>query len=170
MLQYQYQSPLGSITLLSDHQHLLGLWFQEQKYYGAGYDMNQIETGQNGPIKLACQWLDEYFAGKNPDPKQVPLAPSITAFRNQVYQLLRQVPYGHTTTYKLLSDAMQKNQAHKKNFARAIGSAVGHNPILLLIPCHRVLGSDGSLTGYAGGLKRKQALLKLESGDHDEAK
>lgn len=169
MLKYQYQSPLGPITLLANDQHLLGLWFAGQKYYGAGYDLDQAKLGQNKAIQLACQWLDDYFAGKNPDPRQVPLAPSTTAFRNQVYQALRQVPYGHTTTYKLLSDAMQKNQRHKKNYARAIGSAVGHNPILLLIPCHRVLGSDGSLTGYAGGLARKQALLNLEKSDRDEA-
>lgn len=169
MFKNYYQSPLGQITLLSDEKNLLGMWFADQSYYGAGYNLEEVSQNLTQPIEKACQWLDDYFAGKNPKPAQVSLAPQATEFRQKVYQLLRQVPYGQTTTYKELSDHLQKNQPVKKNLARAVGNAVGHNPILLLIPCHRVLGSDGSLTGYAAGLERKKALLALEKGNSNDA-
>lgn len=168
MFKDHYQSPLGTITLLSDGQHLLGLWFEGQTYYGAKYDLKQIPTGQPAPIRKARQWLDDYFVGDDPDPKQVPVQPATTSFRQKVYKVLQEVPYGTTTTYKELSDQLQQGVANKKNLARAVGNAVGHNPILLIIPCHRVLGSDGSLTGYAAGLDRKKALLSME-GDRHEA-
>ena len=134
MFKNYYQSPLGQITLLSDEKNLLGIWFADQSYYGAGYNLEEVSPNLTQPIEKACQWLDDYFAGKNPNPSQVPLAPQATEFRQKVYQLLRQVPYGQTTTYKELSDHLQENQPVKKNLARAVGNAVGHNPILLLIP------------------------------------
>lgn len=166
MFKNTYHSPLGEITILSDDQYIRGLWFMGQEYYGAGYDLGQVSVGQPQPITTARQWLTDYFAGKNPDPQQVPLAPETTVFRQKIYQVLRKVPYGRTITYKELSDVLQVGSPTKKNKARAVGNAVGHNPILLLIPCHRVLGSDGSLTGYAAGLERKKVLLRLEKGDN----
>lgn len=170
MFKDSYKSPLSTITLLSDNQHLLGLWFEGQTYYGAKYDLSQVPAGQPEPILKARHWLAEYFAGNHPDPKQVPLQPATTSFRQKVYSTLQKVAYGQTMTYKELSDAMQTGATNKKNLARAVGNAVGHNPILLLIPCHRVLGSDGSLTGYAAGLDRKKALLSMEKSDRHEAK
>lgn len=169
MFKNYYQSPLGQITLLSDQNNLLGMWFANQDYYRAGYDLEKASLKLSQPIEKARQWLDDYFAGNNPSPAQVPMAPKTTEFRQRVYQVLCQVPYGQTTTYKELSDRLQENKPVKKNLARAVGNALGHNPILLLIPCHRVLGSNGSLTGYAAGLGRKKALLALEKGNNNDA-
>lgn len=175
MKKATYESPLGPITILSTDTAILGLWFAGQQHYGAQYDLGQVKAGATKPIVLACQWLDSYFAGANPDPATVPLAPKTTPFREKVFQALREVPFDRTTTYKQLANAVQRQNPVKKNLARAVGNAVAHNPILLLIPCHRVLGSNGALTGYAGGVERKQALLSLEQGrpltggEHDEA-
>lgn len=162
MKKMSYNSPLGKMTALADENHLLGLWFNDQKYFGGSYEINTVKTGMNDILKRTFNWLDEYFAGKNPDPAVIPIKEKTTPFRSQVYQTLSTIPYGETTTYKELSDLLQNGSSTKKNLARAIGNAVGHNQILLLVPCHRVLGSDNSLTGYAGGLERKKALLELE--------
>ncbi len=159
----KYRSPLGGITLLGDAQYLYGLWFDGQKHFGAYYDLTQSQIGHPAPIQQALAWLDQYFAGKNPDANSIPLKPEVTAFRQRVLQVLRTVPYGKTITYKGISDALQTPDSHPKNLARAVGGAVGHNPISIIIPCHRVVGSNGALTGYAGGLAKKIALLKLET-------
>lgn len=164
MKKMTYKSPLGPITILSSDTAVMGLWFEGQQHYGAQYDLDQVKVGMTSPTSLALRWLDDYFAGANPDPATVPLAPETTPFRKKVFQALRKVPFGQTTTYKQLAEAVQAHEAVKKNLARAVGNAVAHNPILLLIPCHRVLGSGGELTGYAGGVERKQALLELEQG------
>lgn len=157
-----YQSPLGEMILLSSDQHLLGLWFTDQKFFGANYQLEKADEKIVRPLKLTLQWLTEYFSGQQPDPFAIPIKPEVTLFREQVFQELQKVPYGKTTTYKELSDRLQKEKPQKTNKARAIGGAVGHNPITLIIPCHRVIGQDGSLVGYAGGIKRKQALLQME--------
>ena len=157
-----YQSPLGKMILLSSDQHLLGLWFNDQKFFGANYQLEQADEKIVRPLKLTLQWLTEYFSGQQPDPFAIPIKPEVTLFREQVFQELQKVPYGQTTTYKELSDQLQKQESKKINKARAIGGAVGHNPITLIIPCHRVIGQDGSLIGYAGGIERKQALLQME--------
>lgn len=156
-----YRSPLGEMTILADDQTLYGLWFNDQKYFGGHYDLSSIATGMTKQGALTITWLKAYFAGEKPSPKQLNIAKPLTTFRQQVYQALMQIPAGETVTYQELSTIIQKGHANK-NLARAIGNAVGHNEILLVIPCHRVIGSDGSLTGYAGGLARKRALLKLE--------
>lgn len=158
-----YQSQLGSITLLSNQHYLLGLWFNDQKYFGANYQLTSVKSSVNKPIKLALNWLSAYFAGQNPDPQTVPIKPNVSVFSQQVLKELQKVPYGELVTYKELSERVQKGQKDKVNKARAIGAAVKHNPISLIIPCHRVIGSNGSLTGYAGGLDRKRALLKMEN-------
>jgi len=149
-----YESPLGPITLASDGEALIGLWFGGQKHFA--YNLSPAFEEKALPVlDETRRWLDLYFAGQIPDftPK---LAPRGTAFQQRVWEKLRTIPYGKTSTYGELARAMDCASA------RAVGSAVGRNPISLLIPCHRVLGADGRLTGYAGGLDRKQWLLALE--------
>ena len=157
-----FESELGTLTLLSNENNLLGLWFNGQKYFGAGYDLSIAEVFATRPIKQALKWLTNYFAGQTPDPRTIPVKPNVSAFGQKVLKELQKVPYGELVTYKELSNRVQKGQ-NKINLARAVGNAVKHNPISLIIPCHRVIGSDGSLTGYAGGLERKRALLKMEN-------
>ena len=157
-----FESELGTLTLLSNENNLLGLWFNGQKYFGADYDLNVAEVFATRPIKQTLKWLTNYFAGQNPDPRTIPVKPVVSAFRQKVLKELQKIPYGKLVTYKELSNRVQKGQ-NKINLARAVGNAVKHNPISLIIPCHRVVGSDGALTGYAGGLDRKKALLKMEN-------
>ena len=156
-----YNSPLGKMTILADDEALYGLWLNEQKYFGGRYDLNKIAYDSSKMADKTINWLDHYFNGQKPSLSDIVLAPQVTEFQKKVYQNLQNVPYGQTITYKELSDAIQNEQS-KKNLSRAVGNAVGRNQILILIPCHRVIGSDGALTGYAGGLDRKEALLNLE--------
>lgn len=162
LFSHLYLSPLGDMTLVSDDQNILGLWFNDQKYFAANYDMKTIKDELNEPNKRASEWLTAYFDGERPSPQSLQLDPQVTEFRKRVLNVLQQIPYGQTMSYKEISDALQNNVAKKTNSSRAVGGAVGHNPISIIIPCHRVIGSDGSLTGYAGGVNRKIALLKLE--------
>ena len=144
-----YDSPLGGILLAADEIGLTGLWFDGQKYFARGLSPEREE--QELPVLLeAKRWLDIYFTGKEPD-FLPPLHPVGSAFRQLVWELLLQVPYGKTTTYG--------------EIAQAIGGAVGHNEISIIIPCHRVVGTNGSLTGYAGGIDKKVKLLELEHAD-----
>ena len=152
-----YPSPLGEILLAGDEEAVTGLWFTDAKYAGLGLPPD-TPVGKTAAILKAEEWLDIYFSGKEPDFLPA-LRPAGSPFRQRVFRLLRQIPRGRTVTYgelaRLLSCAS----------AQAVGGAVGHNPISILIPCHRVVGADGSLTGYAGGLARKQWLLNLEKAD-----
>lgn len=157
-----YYSPLGMMTILADNQALYGLWFNDQKYFGGHYNLAEIEKGVPDQTQKTINWLNQYFAGQNPSYDGLHIKPKSTPFQSQVYQALEKVPYGQTTTYKELSDIIQHNAEPKKNLSRAVGNAVGHNQILLIIPCHRVVASNGAITGYAGGIERKRALLKLE--------
>ena len=147
-----YASPLGEIVLAADGDALIGLWFSGQAHFGAG--LRDAADGDCAVLREAKVWLDAYFAWKTPEttPK---LAPRGTAFQQKVWDELRQIPRGEAVTYGALA---KKLGSH----ARAVGGAVGRNPISILIPCHRVEGADGSLTGYAGGTCRKEALLKIE--------
>ena len=155
-------SPLGTITLASDGSSLIGLWFEGQKHACCRLSPTPVEAEL--PIFAETRrWLDCYFAGGVPD-FTPPLAPRGTAFQQRVWALLRQIPYGATVSY---GDLAARLGCHS---ARAVGQAVGRNPISLLIPCHRVLGAGGRLTGYAGGLWRKEALLRLEGILHGEAR
>lgn len=156
-----YNSPLGKMTILADDEALYGLWFNDQKHFGGRYDLNKIAYGPSKMADKTINWLDHYFNGQKPSLADIVLTPQVTEFQKKVYQNLQNVPYGQTITYKELSDAIQNEQS-KKNLSRAVGNAVGRNQILILIPCHRVIGSDGALTGYAGGLDRKEALLNLD--------
>ena len=151
-----YESPLGKMLLAADDGGLMGAWFYGQRYFARGLEDAEKNVEAGTPVlATALRWLDAYFAGERPGVADVPLAPRGTAFQRRVWDALLAIPYGETRTYGELA-------AELGSSSRAVGSAVGRNPISVIIPCHRVLGADGSLTGYAGGLARKQALLELE--------
>ena len=163
---HYYESPLGRITVASDGAAVTGLWFEGQKYYGAGIPDSAMEE-ERPEFHRVDLWLDRYFAGEDPgtDPGAVPpLAPKGTPFQRSVWQILRAIPYGETVTYGEIAGQIARKRGLASMSAQAVGSAVGRNPISILIPCHRVIGADGRLTGYAGGLWRKEALLRLEQG------
>lgn len=158
-----YNSPLGGILLAADEIGLTGLWFNGQKYFArslpAGY------TEQNTPVlSEAKRWLEVYFTGKKPD-FMPPLHIVGSAFRRAVWEILLQIPYGKTTTYGEIARQLAKKQKLPRMSAQAVGGAVGHNEISIIIPCHRVVGTNGSLTGYAGGIDKKIKLLELEHTD-----
>ena len=155
-----YRSPLGDITLEADDRELTGLWFEGQKYY-PDLSEKEYDEKETRALSLAKEWLDIYFSGKEPDIK-VPMRFSGTAFRNEVCEILLSIPYGKTVTYGQIADMLVKKHGTERMSARAVGGAVGHNRISVIVPCHRVIGSDCSLTGYAGGTERKRELLKLE--------
>ena len=158
-----YDSPLGGILLAADDVGLTGLWFDGQKYFARGLSNERI--AQETPILTeAKRWLDIYFTGKKPD-FTPPLHPIGSAFRRSVWEILLQIPYGQTATYGEIARQLAKKQGLDRMSAQAVGGAVGHNEISIIIPCHRVVGADGSLTGYAGGISKKETLLKLERAD-----
>lgn len=154
-----YSSPLGTITLASDGEGLTGLWFSGQKHYGAGLSPETICSER--PFYAVKRWLDAYFSGARPETLP-PLQPQGTLFQRAVWQLLLAIPYGETTTYGALARELACQRGCEHMSAQAVGNAVGRNPISIVIPCHRVLGANGALTGYAGGVERKQWLLALE--------
>lgn len=157
----KYVSPLGTISLASDGEVLTGLWFDGQKYDRLGLG-NGVEERDDLPVcKEAKRWLDIYFSGKDPGFRPA-LAVVGSGFARTVSAILLQIPYGQTTTYGEIAREVARCLGRKSMSSQAVGYAVGHNPISLIVPCHRVVGSSGSLTGYAGGLKRKVALLEGE--------
>ncbi|MDR1791612.1 MAG: methylated-DNA--[protein]-cysteine S-methyltransferase [Propionibacteriaceae bacterium] len=153
----KYQSPLGEIVITADEDAITGLWFTQQRHFPMS--VATAAVAETPMLQRAAQWLDAYFAGENPS-IDFPLRAQGTRFREAVWEELRQIPYGQTTTYGAI--AAKLAAPGQQMSARAVGQAVGHNPISILIPCHRVVGSDDSLTGYGGGLDRKTALLQLE--------
>ena len=157
---FHYTSPIGGITLASDGEALTGLWFDGQKYFP--HKLVDESTEAELPIfTQTCNWLDIYFSGK--EPSFTPLiSRRTTPFRKAVYDILLTIPYGQTITYGGVARILAERQGVERMSAQAVGGAVGHNPIGIIIPCHRVVGTDGRLTGYAGGLDKKIALLKLE--------
>lgn len=158
-----FSSPLGDILLASDGEALTGLWFEGQRRF-AHTVKGAVSAQSVPPLESARRWLDAYFSGGSPD-FAPPLRPAGTAFQQAVWALLREIPYGQATTYGALARTLAARQGLAQMSAQAVGHAVACNPIALLIPCHRVLGANGELTGYAGGLPRKQALLALENGE-----
>ena len=156
----RYHSALGDILLAADEIGLTGLWFVGQHYFADTLPTEQIEQ-ETVILAQAKEWLDVYFSGKEPD-FTPPLHPIGSPFRQAVWKLLLQIPYGQTTTYGEIARQMEKLQNRPHMSAQAVGGAVGHNGISIIIPCHRVVGTKGSLTGYAGGLDKKMALLELE--------
>lgn len=157
MMDYftEYPSPVGTLTLASDGERIVGLWIENQKYF-ANTALNAARKDDLPVFLDSKRWLDDYFAGRKPDPWTLPLAPRGSAFRQQVWRTLLKIPYGQIMTYGQI--AKQLNCAS----AQAIGSAVGHNPISIIIPCHRVVGAGGKLTGFAAGLDKKRQLLRHE--------
>lgn len=156
-----YASPLGNLTLAAEEDALTGLWFDEQKHFGSTLAAN-CEEKPLQVFTLTTYWLDEYFAGRTPA-FTPPIRFRGSDFRCHVWQLLLQIPYGETRTYGDLAKALSKERGTKYMSAQAIGGAVGHNPVSIIVPCHRVVGSNGTLTGYAAGIERKKALLNLEA-------
>ena len=155
-----YLSPLGPMLMASDGEALTGLWFEGQKYYASTLS-SPYEERELAVFTDTRRWLDIYFTAKAPDftPR---LSLNTTVFRKTVWEILLTIPYGQTMTYKAIAERIAEREGLHRMSAQAVGGAVGHNPISLIIPCHRVIGTDGSLTGYAGGVDKKAFLLNLE--------
>lgn len=150
-----YNSPLGGITLGSDGEALIGLWFDGQMYFADALDVEHEERPDLPVFEETRHWLDEYFSGQKPQ-SMPPIAFRGSDFRQKVWLKLLEIPYGQTVTYGQLAHTLGCKSA------QAIGGAVGHNPLTLIVPCHRVVGTGGSLTGYAGGIDKKIRLLQME--------
>ena len=161
----EYSSPVGRLVLASAGEGLTGLWMEGQKYFG-GSIAGELGPARELPVfrQTAC-WLDRYFAGKRPEPAELPLAPIGGEFRQEVWRLLCGIPSGETLTYGGLAQELCRQLGRESLAPQAVGGAVGHNPISIIIPCHRVVGADGSLTGYAGGVEKKLWLLRHEGAD-----
>lgn len=176
--KYEYPSIVGTLTLASDGPHLCGLWLENQKYFEEKIEErvlgrkpkniteSQFLLGEDAlqrseGLQKAVTWLDTYFTGKNPGPFP-PIAMHGTEFQEQVWNLIAQIPYGETRTYGDIAHELAPHRPNGKISCRAVGSAIGKNPITVIVPCHRVIGANNSLTGYAGGLRRKLQLLDLE--------
>ena len=158
-------SPIGTVTLASDGHNLVGLWLEGQKYYG-GTIADKMTRQDDIPVfDSVKKWMDRYFAGEKPLISELPLAPIGSEFRQDVWDILCQIPYGEVITYGDISKKIAEKRNRLRMSSQAVGGAVGHNPISVIIPCHRVVGSNGSLTGYAGGISIKIKLLELEGVD-----
>ena len=158
-----YDSPLGGILLAADETGLTGLWFDGARYFADQLPAEHAEL-ETPILAETRRWLDIYFAGRGPD-FLPPLHPTGSAFRQSVWEILLQIPYGKTESYGAIAQQLAEKQKLPRMSAQAVGGAVGHNAISIIIPCHRVVGANGSLTGYAGGIERKRKLLELEHAD-----
>ena len=156
-----YDSPLGPMLMEAEDDALCGLWFVGQKHFPKEYTDSQPSSSIPQILEQATLWLDRYFAGDRPDASSLRLKPQGSSFSLRVWAILRSIDYGETITYGEIAKRIESESGHKVS-AQAVGGAVGRNPISLIIPCHRVIGSKGKLTGYAGGIERKAALLKFE--------
>ena len=159
----QYKSPIGNITICCDeYEKIVGLWFEGQKYFADNID-GKIVKNKNLKIFIKVKnWLDKYFAGKRPNIKEIPIKFIGNEFRKSVWKILCKIPYGQVITYGDISKQIAKQKGITKMSAQAVGGAVGHNPISIIVPCHRVVGKNGNLIGYAAGIDKKKKLLELE--------
>lgn len=157
-----YKSPIGKILLASKDDKLIGLWIEGQKHYLEKLKDEIQEKDNEQTLIETKRWLDKYFNLQNPDISELNLAPMGGEFRKKVWDILCKIPYGKTITYGEIAEQIAKNTGIEKMSAQAVGGAVGHNPISIIIPCHRVIGKNGNLTGYAGGIDKKIKLLELE--------
>ena len=160
---FDYISPLGGIIMASDGQSLTGLWFDGQKYFADNLPEEHIKR-QLPVFMQAAEWLDIYFSGKAPNFTPPLSMEGISPFRKRVWEIMLGIPFGQLSTYGQIAKQIAA-ETGKKVSAQAVGGAVGHNSISLIIPCHRVVGTNGSITGYAGGIDKKLALLKMEGVD-----
>ena len=160
-----YESKIGLLYLISDGESLCGCYLENQKYFPNDIDDYQLNDELNVFIESKV-WLEKYFNGENPSIDEIPLNFIGTEFRNTVWKVLKEIPFGEVITYRDIAEIIAKNRGIKTMSAQAVGGAVGHNPLLIFIPCHRVIGVDGSLTGYAAGLENKRFLLNLESDNN----
>ncbi len=160
----KYLSPLGTITIACDNEAVVGLWFDGQKHFASTLTREIVKNNtKEHPLLLKTKkWLDIYFSVEEPD-FIPPLKYGTTSFRKMVCDIMLTIPYGKTMTYGEIATRLAKELKIKKMSAQAVGGAVGHNAISLIIPCHRVVGADGSLRGYAGGIDKKIKLLALEA-------
>lgn len=160
----EYVSVLGRLTLASDGENLVGLWLEGQKYFGGTVPGDPVQKDELPVFSAAKDWLDRYFAGERPDAAALPLAPIGGEFRQKVWKILLEIPYGQVMTYGEIAKKLGTG------CAQAVGGAVGHNPVSIIIPCHRVVGAGGKLTGYAGGVDKKLFLLRHEGVDLEKLK
>lgn len=159
----RYESPLGEILLLANEQALTGVWLPGQQP-DTGQLAQAVKQDRAPVLVQGCAWLDRYFCGRRPTPQELPIDPPGSDFRRRVWKRLCSIPYGHLETYGQIAREMSEPGGGKMS-AQAVGGAVGHNPISLIIPCHRVVGAQGNLVGYNGGLALKRRLLKYEGVD-----
>ena len=165
LYQSFYYSPLGEITLVAHESALVGLWIDNQKHYVQNLQLSHVDTQETPVLTQTKSWLDAYFRGENPDPHRLPLDPNGSEFQLAVWRILATIPYGTLTTYGAIAKQIAHEFHKPKMSAQAVGGAVGRNPISIIVPCHRVVGATGKLTGYAGGLDKKRFLLQLEGVD-----
>ena len=163
----EYRTPIiGTLALASDGYGLVGCWFDNDRYFGYGVDGAVERRDDLAVFGQARAWLDRYFAGSAPDPRELPLAARATEFQLRVREAMLDIPYGSTTTYGAIAKRLEAETGRRQS-ARAVGGAVGHNPLCLIVPCHRVVGANGSLTGFGGGIPTKVALLTHERAMKD---
>ena len=158
----KYSSPVGELLLSANEKALTGLWIEGQKHYGAALPDNTTDNLDFPIIKAAALWLDRYFGGERPAPGELPLEPMGSDFRRMVWDILLHIPYGEVITYGDIAKEIALKKGIDRMSAQAVGGAVGRNPISIIIPCHRVIGANGDLTGYDGGIALKQRLLSFE--------
>jgi len=158
-----YHSPLGELLLASDSKNLIGLWFMGQKHFGSTIATTPLEENHNLSVFITIKsWLDHFFAGEKPPTTDLLLAPYGSEFRQKVWNILRTIPYGSITTYGEIAKRLAVSSGLTTMSAQAVGNAIAHNPISIIIPCHRVVGNNGKLTGYANGIETKMRLLQHE--------
>ena len=158
---------IGALAIASDGEAIVGCWFENDRYFGIGVDGSAERRDDLPVFDQVREWLDRYFAGAVPDPRELPLAARATPFQLLVREAMLDIPYGQTTTYGDIAERIAA-QTGRRQSARAVGGAVGHNPLCLFVPCHRVVGANGSLTGFGGGLDMKVKLLQHERAMRDD--
>lgn len=165
-----YETPIiGALTLASDGEGITGCWFDNDRFFGYGIEERLERNDDLDVFNQARKWLDRYFAGEAPNPRELPLTARATTFQMHVREAMLDIPYGETTTYGAIAKRIEATTG-KRQSAQAVGGAVGHNPLCLIVPCHRVMGANGNLTGFGGGLDTKIALLEHERAMKDTFK
>ena len=162
IFQAKYDSPLGMLTMASEGDALIGLWMETQTYFPSTVKEEMISEEDLPVFKMTKQWLDRYFGGERPASAELPLSPRGSSFQREVWKMLCEIPYGGWITYGEIAARIALKRENKNMSPQAVGGAVGHNPISIIIPCHRVIGAKGQLTGYTGGLDKKIRLLEHE--------